>query len=111
MKNMNSLFSFFVFIVTITNIYCSIAQCDDNANCNNGHCVNQTCVCDSGYKTLTDKLCGYKQREKVTAFLISIFVGVTGADWFYLARGNIAYIVAGVFKLITMVWLWSMVYG
>jgi len=41
------------------------------------------------------------QYSKLAAFLVSFFVGVLGADWFYLSAGSAAYIVAGIFKLIT----------
>jgi len=57
-----------------------------------------------GYTTHGDAIsdfCQYKQREKLTTFLISFFAGGVGADWFYLARGNGGYIAAGVFKLLT----------
>ena len=32
--------------------------------------------------------------------MISFTVGATGADWFYLAKGNVGYIIAGIIKLI-----------
>ena len=46
-------------------------------------------------------MCSYQQEGKVKMFLVSFFVGWTGADWFILAKGHASYIVAGVFKLIT----------
>merc|ERR1711902_87147 len=42
------------------------------------------------------------QYSKLVAFLISFFAGGLGADWFYLSAGSAAYIVAGIFKLITI---------
>jgi len=42
---------------------------------------------------------GYSKRD---TFLVSFFVGWTGADWFYLSAGSFAYIVGGVFKLLTI---------
>ena len=82
----------------------SIAQstaCTSDATCNNGVCKNSTCVCSLGYVTFGNTTCNYKQKEKLTAFLLSFFVGNFGADWFYLASGNGGYIVAGIIKLIT----------
>ena len=35
-------------------------------------------------------------------FLLSFFLGALGVDWFYLCNGDAAYIVAGVFKLLTL---------
>ena len=51
--------------------------------------------------TDSTKPCAYQQKEKLTVFLLSFFAGSVGADWFYLAAGNGAYIAAGVFKLFT----------
>ena len=70
--------------------------------CNNGVCKNHTCICNKGFLTVGVNWCSYKQRNKLTAFLLSILIGVTGADWFYLANGSVGYIVAGVFKLLTV---------
>ena len=38
---------------------------------------------------------GESSRDKLTAFLISLFLGGLGADWFYLSLGNPVYIIAG----------------
>jgi len=66
--------------------------------------------CDSGYASV-DGACNYKQKSQLTAFLVSFFVGWTGADWFYLSDGTAGYVVAGVFKLITLggVGIWWLV--
>lgn len=46
--------------------------------------------------------CNYELRLKLVAFLVSLFVGGLGADWFYLARGcHGGYVCAGVAKLLT----------
>jgi hypothetical protein len=45
-------------------------------------------------------VCNYQQRTKLAAFLLSFFIGIFGVDWFFLSRGNPAYIVAGIIKLI-----------
>ena len=52
-------------------------------------CNNYTCECKDGYITYGNSgTCGYKQKEKLTAFLLSFLIGSLGADWFYLARDN-----------------------
>ena len=43
-----------------------------------------------------------KGYSKLVAFLISLLAGILGADWFYLSAGDGGYIVAGVFKLLTL---------
>jgi TM2 domain-containing membrane protein YozV len=60
-----------------------------------------SCKCDAPYMNKAGVPCAYKGKSKLTAFLISFFVGSFGADWFYLASGDAGYIVAGVFKLLT----------
>jgi len=50
---------------------------------------------------LTARKCSHKGKSKLTAFLISLFVGGVGGDWFYLSGGNTWYIVMGFFKLAT----------
>ena len=86
--------------------------CSSNSACNNGACENGTCVCFSGYVTYKNSPCNYEQKQKLTAFLLSFFSGTFGADWFYLARGNSGYLVAGCFKLITsLVLMVAMCFG
>jgi hypothetical protein len=46
---------------------------------------NGICYCFS------DKPCAYEQKKKLTAFLLSFFVGVFDADWFYLPAGSPGY--------------------
>jgi len=43
-----------------------------------------------------------KGYSKLAAFLISLFLGELGVDWFYLSGGGAGYIVAGIFKMITL---------
>jgi hypothetical protein len=69
--------------------------------CNNGVCKNTTCVCNEGYLTYNNENCNYKQKKKVVAFLLSLLLGSSGADWFYLASGSTTYIIVGVIKLLT----------
>lgn len=84
------------------------SECLFDADCNHGTCRQRShqtptwqCECNEPYTSADDEICNYKQKNKLTAFLLSIFVGWFGADWFYLARGHAAYIVAGIFKLLT----------
>ncbi len=79
--------------------------CTSDATCNNGVCRNFTCVCTLGYVDFNNQTCNYKQKEKLTAFLLSFFVGNFGADWFYLANGNSDYEVAAIIKLTTVIFL------
>merc|ERR1719266_272356 len=69
------------------------------------------CECDVGWINHDGKPCSYELKPKLTAFLISFFVGWLGADWFYLAQGSGAYICAGVFKLLTLggLGIWALV--
>jgi len=62
--------------------------CLTDANCNKGRCVNLLCECTAGFVDYGGVSCNYQQKEKLTAFLLSILIGSTGADWFYLAQGN-----------------------
>ena len=39
-------------------------------------------------------------RSKLVAFLLSLFLGGFGVDWFYLSIGNFVYIVVGIIKLL-----------
>ena len=52
--------------------------------------------------SFTDKQEDAKGKSKLAAFLLSFFLGALGVDWFYLCNGDAAYIVAGVFKLLTL---------
>ena len=80
-----------------SNLFCIHGVCDRNQS-------TPVCVCDRGWVLARDGsgLCTYQQKSKLAAFLLSFFVGGFGADWFYLSVGNAGYIVAGVFKLLTL---------
>jgi hypothetical protein len=80
----------------------SSKTCLNQKDCSiHSSCIEFKCVCDKGWTTPKDsEECLYQQKPIWTTFYISIFAGYTGADWFYLARGNAVYIVAGVFKLL-----------
>lgn len=70
--------------------------CYSDSNCsNNGQCssVTHSCHCNPGFSTYltqeqidskTFTVCNYEQKSQLTAFLLSLFVGFTGADHFYL---------------------------
>jgi hypothetical protein len=84
------------------------AFCVVDSDCTvNSYCRQGTCLCNSGFITAPNfGFCAYQQKTELEAFLLSFFVGIFGADWFYLfvqgAPGsNGGYIVAGIFKLIT----------
>lgn len=81
--------------------------CSFDGDCPNGSCrhfneTNGYCVCDKNWISRDGGLCNYQQEGKVKVFLISLFVGEFGVDWFVLAKGHARYIVAGVFKLLTL---------
>lgn len=88
-------------------------ECVFDDECNNGECVLErtsefpngtyVCECDECWRDGDDgDPCSYELRPKLATFLISFFVGWTGADWFYLSRGDGCYICAGVCKLLTL---------
>ena len=90
-----------IFALILCLEFTNAADCATDNDCNNGFCRSSKCICNSGYVDNNDSPCSYKQKEKLTTFLLSFFVGPFGVDWFYLANGNSKYIVAGVFKLLT----------
>lgn len=100
-----SLFVKCIFIILLCILHLA-TTCTTNSDCNNGECKNSLCVCNSDYATFNNQTCNYKRKEKLTAFLLSFLVGPLGVDWFYLSQGQAAYIVAGVFKLLTGLFLY-----
>ncbi|CAF1031620.1 unnamed protein product [Rotaria magnacalcarata] len=75
--------------------------CTYDNECGFGFCQAYMCQCYYGYITWHFmETCSYQQRSKLTAFLLSFFVGTLGIDWFFLSRGNAGYIVAGIIKLL-----------
>ncbi|CAF0930692.1 unnamed protein product [Rotaria sordida] len=75
--------------------------CSDDSECGLGFCQAYICQCYYGYITWHFmETCTYQQRTKLTAFLVSFFVGTLGIDWFVLSRGNAGYIIAGIVKLL-----------
>ena len=70
-------------------------------HCGDEACFYNICVCQAGFVTYDKRLpCSYKQYSQLGAFLISLFLGGLGVDWFVLVKGHVGYIVAGVFKLL-----------
>lgn len=88
-------------------------QCLYDDDCGHGKCVlrktrdnpngTHVCDCDKNYISREGGICNYEKKSRVTAFLLSFFVGWGGADWFYLAEGNGEYIGLGVFKLLMII--------
>jgi ethanolamine ammonia-lyase large subunit len=78
-------------------------SCLTNENCGSStsECLLNECVCLRGWISLDRSLCAYQLKSKLTAFLLSFFVGFLGIDWFYLSVGNIFYILAGLLKMFT----------
>lgn len=75
--------------------------CYQDNECGLGYCSGYQCQCYPGYITWhLMEACAYDQRSKLTAFLVSFFVGTLGVDWFYLSRGNPGYVIAGIIKLL-----------
>jgi hypothetical protein len=64
-----------------------------------------SCVCVKPYINQDDKKCSYKGKSKLAAFLLSLLLGFLGVDWFYLSAGDAGYIIAGIFKIITWVFI------
>lgn len=103
------LFSLVISITTAQNITSRASSpCVTSADCLQGICNTNTtpavCICVRGWTYGRDGAtqCSYQQKSKLAAFLLSFFLGGLGADWFYLSVGNAGYIVAGVFKLLTL---------
>ena len=54
-----------------------------------------------GTSFLPAEACSYRAKNKKEAFLYSLFLGILGVDWFYLAAGNRGFMCVGAFKLLT----------
>ena len=90
-----------------SNVVRNTINCESSLDCEeHQYCgidgKNFVCQCENGWMNYGDGKCNYKQKKQLTAFLLSFFVGGLGVDWFYLCRNNARYIVAGVFKLLTL---------
>eukprot|EP01127_Copromyxa_protea_P004866 TRINITY_DN14694_c0_g1_i1.p1 TRINITY_DN14694_c0_g1~~TRINITY_DN14694_c0_g1_i1.p1 ORF type:complete len:172 (+),score=23.69 TRINITY_DN14694_c0_g1_i1:62-577(+) len=98
--------------VDVANITCSEDEdvCGPHGDCiapaisdpSNPEWHDSVCLCHTGWVHY-DGICDYEQRPQLNAFMASFFGGLVGADWFYLFNGgNGGYIVAGIFKLLTL---------
>jgi hypothetical protein len=74
-------------------------MCTTHGDCGEGACLYHACVCDPQWLQSRNHVCDYQQLRWHAAFLMSFFLGPTGADWFYLSRGQALYIFMGVFKM------------
>ena len=72
--------------------------CTTHAQCNQGTCFNNACLCYPEFVEYQDVPCVYHQLSSVVATCLSIFFGPTGADWFYLSCGQASYIAGGLVK-------------
>ena len=88
--------------------------CGDHGRCfvpfRNTSATNLTdygtyCKCDLTYGTrTTDKNpCEYELRSQEVAFLLSVFLGYFGFDWFYLSQNHWLYILVGFLKFLLTV--------
>ncbi len=78
--------------MSLSNSHVSILkECLSDDDCNNGIChlvydyvalkiKSSECVCYSPYMSYKG-VCDYKQKDKHTALLLSIFLGTFGIDW------------------------------
>ena len=76
------------------------ADCPNDGTCRMFNATHGTCRCAKSYASRHGGICNYRLKSQPTTFLLSLLLGFTGADWFFLARGCAPYIVAGVFKLL-----------
>ena len=90
----------------ILNCTNDITKCGPHGVCvikvktgNPGNQTEMNCQCNNEYITVKSA-CDYMQKSQLAAFLLSLFLGMFGADWFYLARQDGNYIVIGIFKLL-----------
>lgn len=75
-----------------------IISCESSFDCSdNGECNTQTgnCSCMESFDTFTELSssssapsfqCNYEKKEQLTAFLLSLFLGIFGAEHFYLGN-------------------------
>ena len=73
--------SLLFFLTNLSYVYSQTQECVNNTDCNNGSCVNGTCVCNKGFITFAQVVCNYEQKEKKIAFLFSLLIGFSGAEW------------------------------
>jgi len=87
--------------------------CTYDEDCGDGECTkkythaypNGTMVCDCNDNVINYEggVCNYKKNDRVTSFLISLFLGGFGVDYFYLADGNSQYYELGAIQCLLLV--------
>jgi hypothetical protein len=79
--------------------------CITDNNCpKNSWCNKNQCECDKGWLTLSNNhQCKYKQMSKFSTFIVSLFFGGVGTDWYILSRKNSLYILTGVLKFLVSI--------
>lgn len=95
--------------------------CEYDSDCNHGSCGTYTsrqfpngtrvCKCDHGWTIQNSAICDYHQKDKITAFCLSLFIGYFGADWFYLADGDALYNFLGCLKFIVGPVILALIFG
>ena len=88
------------FLSNVANSQSDNSTCVDTVECSGrGQCLDDTsdsddiCLCDDGYTTHDadeDIECNYQQKEQLTAFLLSFFLGGAGGGRFYLENWTLA---------------------
>jgi hypothetical protein len=80
--------------------------CQSASECGQGTCSinadNVTeffCTCDQSYRSVGDDVCSLDLQNDQTAILLSTLLGFSGADWFYLSKGDTLYVCVGLLKL------------
>jgi hypothetical protein len=74
-------------------------MCYQSSECGEGTCYAGACVCYPQYTQQgSGEACDYLQLAWSTALWLSLCFGATGADWFFLSRGNPFYIFGGIVK-------------
>lgn len=75
-----------IFVLSISNV--DAAYCNTSAECSyNGLCAVDRCRCFNGYVKHDSELgCNYRQKSRLTAFMLEFLFGGLGAGWFYLNR-------------------------
>lgn len=83
----------------------SLSPCTSSSNCSqHSWCNAGKCECEHGWITWChSEPCSYKQLSKPFSLAISILLGVTGADWFYLSRQDNLYISVGILKCLMLI--------
>jgi hypothetical protein len=98
----------------------SLASCRALGYCNSGSCSllpdqHVSCACSPPFVDSAAGLCSARGKSKTVAVLLSLFLGWSGADWFYLSGGNTEWILMGFLKLATFaipaLWLASAIHS